>query len=132
MATSVPKNLSDKQNKNSNNIAGGIAGAGIGGIIASLANNLADNNPYKSWLVILSPAIAIVISWLIKQVDIYLKKKKLKRLKGSIKAEIDEMMKRPGLTPQMKEKLQKTKDELDMANIEVLATRIRSITEEIT
>lgn len=43
-------------------IQGGFAGAGSGTFLAALADNIPDDEWYKSWLVILAPAISIGIS----------------------------------------------------------------------
>lgn len=43
----------------------GAAGAGVssGTLLAALADNLPDDSPYKSWLVILAPSLSIVVGF---------------------------------------------------------------------
>jgi hypothetical protein len=77
------------QNRNSPNpsstsLTAGAAGAGGGTLLALLANNLSNSNPWKSWLVILAPSATVAVASLTPTVDAavrrYLRKRELRDL----------------------------------------------------
>ncbi len=66
---SPPSNNGDKIPKQ----APGVVGAGGGTLLVLLANNIPDDNPWKSWLVIIAPTASVVLaagmSWVRRQIE---------------------------------------------------------------
>lgn len=108
-----------------------MAGASLGTIFASLANNMPDNNHYKSWIVILAPAGAIAISWSFQQLykmwKRYENAQKWKNLKSTIKEHIDD----PTTPPKERERLTKLYYDINRANIERIANSLNKRDEDL-
>lgn len=116
---------------NTTSFPAGIAGAGIGTLMVSLAKNLPDDTAYKSWMVIAAPTIAVVVSWMARRVEIYWKRKQVTALKKKMKEKISELLDNPILNDKEKEKLQREIVDIDMAEIETLEAKIKSINTDI-
>ena len=110
----------------------GVAGAGTGTLLVSLAKNLPDANPYKSWLIIIAPTVTILITWIAKSIERYLKKRNVRKLKIKLKISILEMKKQSNITPQLSAEFDQMLLDVDMEDISNLWNKIKNIREDMS
>lgn len=107
----------------------GAAGAGGGTLLVMLANTL--SNPWKSWLIVDSPSVSIILSalWLWCQVGIanYVQDLKLKQLVRSTKAILLEALDNPNTSDDHREAIRKRLEELELIIADRQMKQIRSL-----
>jgi hypothetical protein len=117
-------------NAGANAVAAG-SGLTLGSLHALLANNLANDNPWKSWLVILAPAAAITLSnggLAVKQFwdRRTLEREYTARLERA-KQTLHELIDNPRTSIDQKEQYQKELDELNMLVVRTEGESLRAI-----
>lgn len=107
----------------------GAAGAGGGTLLVMLANTL--SNLWKSWLIVASPSVSIILSalWLWFQVGIanYVQDLKLKQLVRSTKAILLEALDNPNTSDDHREAIRKRLEELELIIADRQMKQIRSL-----
>lgn len=108
-----------------------VAGASGGTLLVVLAQNLPDDNPFKSWLIILAPAATIAIvavwKWATKKIVNHWKTKKIEDLKQKIRADIMRTLTNPHFPDAHKEELKRKLAQLEVASVEKLMEGIQSV-----
>ena len=101
----------EKTSQNNSNLPAGVAGAGGGALLLSLANNLPASNMYKSWLIITAPFISLGLAvfwkWGLKRMDKYLKDRKFENFISQVRTEGEKALQRPDILPEEKSAIQK-------------------------
>lgn len=123
----MAKSSLPSKKRNNSNLQSGVAGAGSGTLLLLLAKNIPDNYPIKSWLILIAPTVSIILAWFAKKVDVYFKEKKVEGLKEEYKNKINSALNNPYASDQDKEKLKKMLVEIDLADIESISAKIKSI-----
>lgn len=117
-------------NRGNNNLPAGVAGASSGTLLLLLAQNLPDSLTIKSWLIIVAPSLSVILTWGIKKIERYFKNKLVESLIKKVKVKIEDKLKNPHLSEEDKTRLKKQLVEIDLADIDMLRNRIRSISIE--
>lgn len=123
--------MANKTSKPSSNLKANVAGVGGGTVLCLLANNLSEDNIYKSWLLILAPTVAVALSvfwkWLTERADNYLKKRKVNELKAALRTEIKNAMSDPNIPADQKAIMQSKLAAFEQQNIDTLMKSFSSI-----
>jgi len=109
------------------NLTSGVAGAGGGTLIILFAKNLPDSNPAKSWLILAAPTISVIILWILKRINLFLQNQEAKVLQKKLKAKIEAALQFQHLTNEERENLQRKLSEIEMADIDLLTERIKTL-----
>lgn len=121
------KKSTEQTSGDNTNTHANVAGVGVGTLVISLSKNIPDHYEIKSWIVIAAPAITILVSYIARRIDIYFKMKKAEVLIQKIKNEINDALSDPYLNPKDRDDLLRTLKEINMAKIDYLSQRIKSI-----
>lgn len=117
--------------KTKSNFTADVAGAGGGTLLLLLAKNLPNTSEYKSWLIILAPTLAVCLSafwrWISKNIDDYLKERKVERLKSQLRSDIEKALKNPHIPIEQKTILREKLAAFELQNIETLTQAVASI-----
>ena len=117
--------------RKTSSLEAGIAGAGGGTLLLLLANNLPDNNPYKSWLIIIAPSLTVGLTifwkWFSERFDKYLKKRKINELKSRLRTDIENALQNPNIPPDEKLTMQRKLASFEQQNIDSLAKAVALI-----
>jgi hypothetical protein len=110
-----------------------IAGAGGGMLLVSLAQNLPEENPYKSWLIILAPALTLFIKYiwnfLSPEVSSFVKKIKVKRARNQLIAQIDKLLNDSTISEERKNSLREKREQVKLSTVEALSRHLEAIIE---
>lgn len=113
------------------NTTASIAGAGGGTLLVLLANNLPDNYPLKSWLVIIAPSVSIALSvfwkFISRKTNAYFKVKKIARSKKILHRKIEAALHNRLISREEAAMLKRKMIELELQSIENLSNKIRNI-----
>jgi ribosomal protein L29 len=113
-------------------VGAGAAGAGIGTLLILLANNLTNNNPWKSWLVIVAPSASVAVSagyaWLRVALDDYLDKRELRRIIAQARQTLQEALGNSNTSESHKVQLRKELEKLEILLVKTDIARIRTLT----
>jgi uncharacterized protein YoaH (UPF0181 family) len=95
----------------------GIAGASSGTVLALVANNLPANSPWKPWLILIAPSIAVAIGvfvgWANGLLEDYLNSQRKKLLFSRIKNTIQAALSNPTTSSMHKEQLQRQLERIE-------------------
>lgn len=109
----------------------GAIGTSLGTLYLLLISRMPELNVLKPWFVAAAPALSAGITLLVKKVNKYYDSKAIILLKRKFTEQASEMMSNPNISREKKEKIQKLLEEMEMANIEGLAEKIKRISVEI-
>lgn len=109
----------------------GAAGAGSGTLLVLLANNLSDNHPWKSWLVLLAPSLSITVTvaygWARKAIDEYFEVRRTQRFIREAKGTLKEALDNPNTSDAHRAKLRAEFEELELHLVKTSIERVRII-----
>ena len=122
--------------KNEAKVGAGAAGAGGGTLLVLLARNLPDDNPWKSWLVLLAPAVTVFLSgswlWIQAAIAERAREKEKRQLFEMAKETIRKSMDDPHGSPEHKESLRKTLEDLQLIEVSGMYARIKLLEDSET
>ncbi len=125
----VKPQLSPKTFKNN---IDNIAGAGGGMLLLRLAQNLSEDNQYKSWLIILAPALTLFIKYLWNQcspeVSFFIKRIRTNKARKRLIKEIDLLLTDGTISEEQKIRLREKKEQVRLSTVEGLIQHFESIT----
>jgi hypothetical protein len=128
----LAKGVAKQQSKHSpRNLVPATFGSSLGTLFLLLVKNLSDHNPAKSWLIIASPTVAVIITWLTKLIDKEIKKAKVGVLQEKLKIKINQAIQNPSLTDKKRQDYQQILIDIEKITIENLANQIKDITAQI-
>lgn len=125
---SSPKNSTTTSKNVKRDNSDNIAGAGGGMLIASLARNLPEDNPLKSWLIILAPAIALGIKFIWAKIAAYYEQKDIDKTRGEVIKEIDDLLIDPSISDEEKVKLREKREKTKLSTVEELLKHFEKLT----
>ncbi|MCF6402027.1 hypothetical protein L3C95_04030 [Chitinophaga filiformis] len=125
---SSPKNSTATSRDVKKDNSDSIAGAGGGMLIASLARNLPEDNPLKSWLIILAPALALGIKFIWSKVLEYYQQKEIDKTREEVIKEIDDLLIDPSISEDEKIKLREKREKTKLSTVEELLKHFDKIT----
>ncbi len=109
-----------------------IAGAGGGMLLVRLAQNLPEANSYKSWLIILAPALALLITniwnFCSPEVSFFVKKIKITSARKKLLYQIDNLLKDPTISEEKKAMLREKREQVRLSTFEELLKHFEAIT----
>lgn len=106
-----------------------VAGASGGTLLVLLANNLPDNYPYKSWLILIAPTISVVLSafwiWSKTRFDTYIDDNKREKILKKLRSEIENDLRNPHTSEEHKMHLKAQLEKFEKSRIESLAAKAK-------
>ncbi|SHM40907.1 hypothetical protein [Chitinophaga sp. CF418] len=97
-------------------------------LIASLARNLPEENPLKSWLIILAPALALGIKFIWSKISAYYEQKDIDRTREEVIKEIDDLLIDRSISEEEKIKLREKREKTKLSTVEELLKHFEKIT----
>ena len=95
----------------------GLAGASTGTMLALVANTLPENSPWKPWLVLIAPSVAVAIGlfvgWSNEMLEDYLNSKRKKLFFDRIKNTIERALNNPATSDVHKEQLRAQLEQIE-------------------
>ncbi|WP_343668373.1 hypothetical protein [Chitinophaga sp.] len=118
-------------NQQPSSTSASIAGASSGTLLVLLANNLPDNYPLKSWLVIIAPTVSIAFSliwkFLIREKNAYYKRKRVVKFKKLLLQKIEAALRDGLISSEEAAALKRKMIEIELQSIDNLANKIKNI-----
>lgn len=100
--------------------------------MVSLAQNLPETNPYKSWLIILAPAVTLSIKYIWNfcspEVALYVKTIRTNRARQKLLKQIDVLLKDPIISEEKKAMLRDKREQVRLSTVEELIKHFETIT----
>jgi hypothetical protein len=131
----VPRNKTAERTSSRTTTGAGATGASAGTLLVLLARNLPDNNPWKSWALILAPSLAVLLSWLLVRVrleaDYYLSKRNRQRVFDNITARIREALDNPLTSEEHKDSMRKQLEQVEKLRIDAEREQLQLVLKEV-
>ena len=97
-------------------------GAGGGTLLVILAQNISENSPWKSWLVILAPGASVVattgLSWVRAEWSAYRRRRTISSAFAKTKKHIEDGLKNRNTSEEHKAKLRERLEKIEIVMIE--------------
>jgi len=131
----VPRNKPGERKSSRTTGGAGATGASAGTVLVLLARNLPDNNPWKSWALIIAPSVAVLLSWLIVRVrleaDYYLSKRNRQRVYDNMTTKIREALGNPLTSDEHKTSMRKELEQVEKLQIDAEREQLQFVLKEV-
>jgi hypothetical protein len=125
--------MSPKTKSAQGKLGAGAAGAGSGTLLVLLARNLADDSPWKSWLIIIAPSATVFASvlwlWIRHALHEFTKRRQATRVIRQAKVTLEVAMQNQLTSTQHREMLRRKYEELELLEIDGLSQRLQVLSE---
>jgi hypothetical protein len=122
---------SHKKPKMRSAFQGSAAGVGAGTLLVLLANNLAPNNPWKPWLVLLAPSVSVALgaflTWSSRIIQRWLADRQRQFRISRAKCTLQAALNNPNTSAEHKDQLRRELESLELLSVQADLLTIRSL-----
>ncbi len=130
----MPRNKTPERRSARTTTGAGATGASAGTLLVLLARNLPENNPWKSWALILAPSLAVLLSWLLIKVryeaDYYLTRRNRERIFDNITTKIGKALDNPLTSEEHKASMRKELEQVEKLRIDAEREQLQLVLKE--
>jgi hypothetical protein len=131
----VPRNKALERKSARTTTGAGATGASAGTLLVLLARNLPNNNPWKSWALIIAPSLSVLLSWLLVkarlEADYYLTKRNRQRVFDNITARIRETLDNPLTSEEHQASMRKELEQVEKLRIDAEREQLQLVLKEV-
>ncbi len=115
-------------------VQSGVAGSFIGTVLVAVANRLPDSNPWKFWLLLLTPVLSVsitgLVSWVTVEIQGLVRQHRLASLSTQLKTDLEHALASSLTSPEHRDQLRGELERLERLLVKSALSKVESLTAE--